>query len=110
MGKGEGKGEGEGNAKGEDKGEGEGEGKAEGKGEGKGKSKGKSEGEGEGEGECLDLIKKYWEIETRVKCSVVVPSKLVWMVRSVLVSHMKMWETNMLRTHPKKWNIVSGIK
>ncbi len=77
-----GKGEGEGKAKGKDKGEGEG--KAEGKG------KGESEGEGKGEGECLDLIKKYQGKKTRVKCSVVVPSKLVRMVQSILVSHMKM--------------------
>jgi hypothetical protein len=85
---GEGKGKGKGKAKGEDKGKCKGEGKAEGKGEGKGE--GGSKGEGEGEGECLDLIKKYQGKKTRVKCSVVVPSKLVRMVQSVLVSHIKM--------------------
>ncbi len=37
-------------------------------------------GEGKGEGECLDLIKKYRGKKTRVKCSVVVPFKLVRMV------------------------------
>ncbi len=79
-----GEGEGEGRAKGE------GEGKAEGKGEGEGEGEGKGEGEGEGKGKCLDLIKKYRGKKTRVKCSVVIPSKLVRMVQSVLVSHMKM--------------------
>ncbi len=79
-----------GNAKGEDKGEGEGEGKTKGKGEGEGEGECEGEGEGKGEGECLDLIKKYREKKTRVKCCVVVPSKLVRMVRSILVSHMKM--------------------
>jgi hypothetical protein len=39
---------------------------------------------------CLRLNKKIPRKKIRVKCSVDVPSKLVRMVRSVLVAHMKM--------------------